>query len=770
MKQFNITSTHRELIYGATSNFVFIPKKDLNENSITNAINVIIFYAANGYVFTNAERILKLDNNDLIRFQEEFELVIKSKTKEAFFLRKSFRQTFDLAEYTMEDKLAILAQYSLTYGWAESYKNLTDENPETILSDYVGDSLDKESTKFPSKQKEITIMYPTEYENYILSILESKIPLREHQKQIVESIDFSSFNSREPVYAIKSTKALVQTCVYKQGETPFISSLDEMQRFILSNCQKEDNGEDYSGQILKPMLKTFKFYMPTRMKKFILDWFNKKITESKMNNLVEIMYSNEQWWKRMFLHAHWCNEEKFNKRYPNVKLILNLLYNKDRHWTFNSRYTRSTSSGDYASAIEILSEKPGLLMRNLVMYCKYTKGVLLPVKESKNNEEELSNNETHLTIPIEKKSKKIVVSDGSVWLKESLPDYLIKNKPTIKNIWQVIETLMQKDHEKEISEREVQGKNIKYSTPIPAINIELRDEVVYILSNYIKSTNTKKNTKLGKIYLQPELKGVALQYSGATENSLSISGSYLSPGTIIPLPETDMITFGVCWKDIGNGSADLDLSSSFIFRDKIKTCYYGDPELKYEDEIIATSSGDITSCGTNMYSAEFIDIDLNLAEKYGVEKIFNAITSYRGGTVDKYDTHIFLSSTNKENRIIPGRKIDIDLSKQDYAVKLNDEEKSYIGMSIDIKNRTMKALSIPLKSESYDNVRILLNKFSDQIENKPVPVNTLNALEISVSKSQMVDSAELSDFSIGISDDYDLNVLKNAETLQKILF
>ena len=70
------------------------------------------------------------------------------------------------------------------------------------------------------------------------------------------------------------------------------------------------------------------------------------INRQEINKQVEIMYSNESWWKRMFLHAHWCNADKFEERYPRAKVLLNTLYSDDRSWTFNSRYAAAQTAGD----------------------------------------------------------------------------------------------------------------------------------------------------------------------------------------------------------------------------------------------------------------------------------------------------------------------------------------------------------------------------------------------------------------------------------------
>jgi hypothetical protein len=80
------------------------------------------------------------------------------------------------------------------------------------------------------------------------------------------------------------------------------------------------------------------------------------------------------------------------------------------------------------------------------------------------------------------------------------------------------------------------------------------------------------------------LKGIALQYSGADSNEISVSGCFLTPGTTLPLPEGDFIRLGVVWREVNAGSCDIDLSTNlYTSGEESYTCYYGDPSTVVND-------------------------------------------------------------------------------------------------------------------------------------------------------------------------------------------
>ena len=755
-------NTLRQHIYGMTSNVYFDQGTAKAAHPRMGAINLLVSITQQGFTIANPEVLFTMSGEALDEFADVLETLIASTTKSGWILRRSFGTRTELEAYTTADWDAILAQYAMTYGWGDGYTALTGRNAEEVFNEYAIDNATGVTLPSKGKGKGIRIVNQAEYVDYIRSIMESKVPLRLQQEELLQQVDLINIDmDPAPKYTIKSTLALVQSIVYKQGGTPILRSVDEVMRFILNNCQQGNNGEDYNGQILKPMLKSFKFHMPTRMKKFILNWFSGQ-HEHKQASIVEQMYTNEQWWKRMFHHAHWCSADKFMTRYFRVKQILDRLYNTDRSWTFNSRLSAAEKVSDYEAVAKLyMDERPGMLLRNLVSLCKFTTGAKLPKKVS------VSNNKDAL------KGPKEVTNGAERILTNDFRAFLADRNPSVKVCWEAIEELCKPLHEKPIKLREVQGVAIHYSTPIPAINELVRDDVVLALLTHIRAAKADSNIKLGKVYLEPDTTGIQMQYSGANSNEMSISGAFLSPGTSLPLPEGAFIRMGVLWKDVGAGSCDIDLSTTLVTPNTEYTCYYGRPETVINGKLVAVSSGDVTNCYKDKYSTEFIDIDIAKAKAAGVSTIFNSLVMYSGGkSIGAYDTHAFISVITPDERVVQcSNDFEIDLAKQDYTVKLTEMVNTYLGFSINLKDDTMKSLAIGCSDNARGtNAAHLLEKFEDQISTKPAKFNVNFAVKAVVHQDQWVNSPEEADTIIGTSTDSTINVLTNAEQLTQIVF
>ena len=765
-------------IFGATGN-VYIHKPTVQSTTINNAraLNLLIELTKNGYTVKNPEFLLTASVEYMDVIEEQIFGVLNSQTLQAYKLRASFGKSVDLERYTAEEWQVIFAQYSLTYGWAEHYHALTGNVAQTTIRNYAGKhdftTICEVQTATP---KNITIMNDADLYNYIFTIMEAKIPLRDQQILILKAAPVAAL--QQPAnFAIKATEALVNNILYAAGEQPKIKSLDGLMRFILENGQAGNNGEDYTKQILAPSLKSFKFHLPTRMKKFIWSWLNAKAVYKHGKPLVEQMFSYEQWWKRCLHHAHFCSAAKFGVRFPKASDALTLLYAGDRSWTFNSRYGAAVQNNDYAAAINILAEKPGLMFRNLVMFCKYTNGVKLPVKAGTTTKAlRKAVNTTDLlfgnTTPATPKSL-VVTSDASIWLQSSLPQFLDDNKPTIKTLWQVIEELVDPKHEKPVHVRHVQGQVINYSTPIPAINQALRAVVIDVIKKHIRKVKKAENKSLGKVYLDPALKDISIQYSGAGSTELSASGSFLTQGSSIPIPaNSNIIRLGCAWKNTGSGSCDIDLSTmAFTSSAQFGYCNFSSPQLQVGPDLIAVSSGDVTSCNTGQYSAEFIDIDIALAQKHNIEYFINYLNMYSGKTFNKYDTHVFISFIPRAQRIMPNNCITIDLAKQDYAVKLTDAATGYIGALLDVNAMTCQMLSISsLNDPQASTVRSSFTKFQQLIDNLPNRLKVYEVVKHCLKKSQVVDTPEEADITIGTSVDSTINVATNMEKFNELIF
>ena len=744
------TNLQKEL-FAATGN-VFIEATPGTTASNTAVANLLIQLTSNGYVVNNINNLFKLSVATLTTIKHQLIPILQSHTIDAHKLRDNFGSSTTLEAYYNKDWLVILAGYSLTYDWADTFNALFATNPNDIVSNPTV-LLENYGYAIPSNPKCITIIH--DVKPIIAAIMSSKIPLRAQQILLLQAAPLDAL--QQPVtFYIKSIEALVNNLVYSYGATPSINSVDALMRFILANGQQGDNGENYDAQILKPQLKTFKFHLPTKLKKLIWYWLNDK---ANTKAIVEDLLNYEDWWKRCLHHAHWCSETKFVNRYPNANRLLEVFYSNDHSWTFNSRYSRALQVHDYATAIEVASEKPGLLLRNLVLFCKYAKGVTIPIKTTTPTH--------HLFI-----NDDIVTESADSWLAHNFTTFLQSKAPSIKLLWQTIEELINPKHEEPIFERVVRGQTITYSTPIPAIDKALRDYVVTTIKAHIGSIKREANKSLGKVYLDPALSKLAIQYSGAESTSLSRSGNFLTPGSSVDIPaNAEFIRIGVAWTADSNGDgADIDLSTAIFSSSRLlSSCYYGSPQQG--DPIAVVSSGDITTASPGIYSAEFIDIDIAKAKENGMESFLSTLHLYVGNSMPNYDTHLFMSFIKADQRVIPGNSPIIDLAKQDYSIKLTENFTSYIGSLLNINTMQCQFLAIGNKNDpQYRNITDSYDQFAEFIANMPKRLTFLELAQACIYKDQFVSTLIESDTSIGVSMINTINVTKGTEQFNNIVF
>lgn len=739
--------TLNTLIFGQTGQVLV--KSPLGKTPNYNNIKVALELAANGYKITNLDTFMLLSDAGTRKFVKALEKSTNELTKDSFFLRKSFATTTSIEAYTAEDWQAIFCQYAIDYGKS------TDPAHSTFLDNYTSAVREELPVLLAnSEAKEISVL--VNLSSYLASIINNPTPLRAQQIEILKASPVVDLEAAIAIArpTIRATKALANNIVVAAGGKPSFRSVDELQRFILANCQQGSNGIDYDGQILSTMLKTFRFHIPTKYKKLILSWLDSRSN----SNTVESMLSNEDWWKRCIKHCHWTSKAKQLKRYPKLYTqLLPLLYSDDRSWTYNSRYAAATEAGDYAKAIELAAaERPGTILRSLVMFCKYKTGTALPVKYGTKVPKKA------IDVILGSSRVRQATTDASNFFETKLTSFLATKTPSIKLCWQAIEELLRSEHKKPIYSRTVQDKVVGYSTPIPALDKDLTVSVIQTIGNYILASKASANASMGKVYLDPELERMPVQYSGSSDDSIALSGSYLPSGSRISLPKTGYIRFGVCGKDAGHGSCDIDLSSVFGTR---KVVSFNSPTYGK----IATSSGDITSCGTGKYSAEFIDVNIAEAIKAGEKGFYNILNMVSGKTLDKYNTHTFINILKPSERVVGGRNVSIDLSKQTHAIKVTSATKKHVGVYVDLQESTAMVVNKP-----FDSTGIVAGASIDQVAKiigatKP-ELSLLDVLSRSFEPSQLVTSADKADTIIGMDSTSTINATTELEQINKVIF
>jgi len=130
-----------------------------------------------------------------------------------------------------------------------------------------------------------------------------------------------------------------------------------------------------------------------------------------------------------------------------------------------------------------------------------------------------------------------------------------------------------------------------------------------------------------------------------------------------------------------------------------------------------------------------------------------------------------MSFVSTEDRITKGSSLIIDLAKQDYAVRLTDLAKNYIGAILDVKSKKCKIVAI---STTYgfngSNVVNSYEKFNQLLTNLSERLNVYDMLINTIEQSQLVKTPEEADLVIGLTKDVDINALTNAEVLNKLIF
>ncbi|MBW3021169.1 hypothetical protein KY334_07780, partial [Candidatus Woesearchaeota archaeon] len=414
-----------------------------------------------------------------------------------------------------------------------------------------------------------------------------------------------------------------------------------------------------------------------------------------------------------------------------------LIYNKDKSWTFNSRFETAKSNLDYKLAFEIACEKHGFLLRNLIQFLRMKVGVSIPIRDLQNQKSNVM--ASFLSQKTTKSLEKKVRTDASDYFSDAdgLLYQTLNEDLNLKLAWQMIEIINDDSIYNSMFERVVQGKKVKYKTPIPPVDEEFAIFVKDILLKLLK--DKLSNRFNGKIYIEDD---VPVSYSGHKETSISYSGEFLTTGTKLKISElskqgrADFLRMGVLWRHTNEKevSVDLDLSSVFIennnglFREHV--IFYGDPEFEINRNLIAVSSGDVTSCGgqDSLFSSEFIDVDIELAKKNNILDFFNNVIVYDNKLcLGELETYFFFSFIDKEDRVMNGNEVTLDLNNADYAIRVDpdnvEKSKSQIGFYVDLNDDTIEIVNLSCKKGTFgDNSINMLYEFNELLRNRRKPL------------------------------------------------
>jgi hypothetical protein len=718
------------------------------------------------YGTTNVIVVDTIDCNML----EQIELIRSSMQLDGFIFRPTFANDTELKEYTDEDWEAMLAQYAITYEWQSEYQEYFEKNPINVLNNYFENNTEPVidvSKVNNSGDVDFKVKDRNYYFDVLTDIAKSKTVLRDQQLKILELMPIKYI---EQVYlstdiTIKETEIQFMRRLVEQKSSFKFTDTDQIVRFVVAVYRT--NGEPVVGQLNNTILKDVKIKMPTSVKKKILS----DIDTMKHFNALKNMDKYKNFWKRLFKQLAWTSEEKLRKRYPNAMKIKKQLFN-GTYIKKNTKLEMFKTDGNLEDALKEEMKNPGQMLRNLLFYLRYKEGDRF-AKKQKKQPSDFSVGNYFAEKNDKKTNNHIVIKDAKNVLKSN-EFYETLKKTNTKLLWQVLTMLRDNRLFVPMNERHVNGVRIRYSIPVPGLEEELVKIAKKQIKNAIKEIKRKENESLGLVYVSNDIKNYAMQFSGRTDTSMSMSGEYLPSGSIIDISEiipkqerkNKLLRVGLAWR--GRSSCDIDLSMNIKGYGAI---YYGNPTLSKGNDIIMTSSGDITSCRNDMFSTELIDVDIDLFMKHGFTEMFNSAIMFSGRDFNNYEAYWFVSVINREDRIVNRQKITINLDEMDYAVQIMEEAKGMCGLKFTLteNKQEIEVLNIPMKNvQNGMNAKYAERQFENAIASRPKIATLEKAIKLAINKQQIVEDIEFADVVISKTEPEAIKIINdNGEVVEE---
>jgi hypothetical protein len=767
-----MTQKLKELIYNERG--LILTDIVLNSTKQNNPILIskFLFNLNNlGYSLVNIDSITNLTELQLQELETQVLGFLSSISKEGFLFRSSFASSDMLSDYSDEDWLAIFAQYSLTYDWENTFIEASSFNPKDYLFDYLKSN---PPVKLKSNLKSIYLSFNSNdtIENLLSSIVESKIVLRPSQIDIINNcpIDFIPPLLKKNIVINETEVYLIQRLISDDIYSIENLSLDQIVKLTVLNYSSSKYSYideiTQDTQINKFLLKNINIKYPTKIKKLFTRMIN---LHTNVPLAIDSMNKYYGFWKKIFTALRWESDSKAKVKFPFFFELKKYLYINDRSNFLHHKVEASKYEGDYLSAINYLSDNPGLLLRNLFEYIRYSTGTTIAHKlidSSSFDNDCLSSNDTLKNISSNISTRSIIVkTDASSFFYSSKFKNILSNSNP-KLLFQILALFDDDSLFTSRTSRLVQNTPVQYSSdrPLPALDLNMTNIVKKKIKKALKKIKNKDNLYLGSVFIDKDLKNHNIEFSGRSA-SLSLSGEYLSPGSKIPisslLSNDKLLRIGIAWK--GVESCDIDHALHILdskdksFNDRIVD--FTNPTLSCNDDIIATSSGDVTFNDNNKFSTELIDIDISLARIHGIEKLLSLAIQYSGKSFSNYDVLWFFNVIDKKDRVIDSSNIFLNLDQMDYAIQVNKNSKNLLGFELDLINNEITVLNQVINNSNNDGTTVssIQGNLVDSLNNKPKLTSIYKALKTSISKDQIVSSKSNADVIISSSKPLDSN-------------
>lgn len=248
---------------------------------------------------------------------------------------------------------------------------------------------------------------------------------------------------------------------------------------------------------------------------------------------------------------------------------------------------------------------------------------------------------------------------------------------------------------------------LKSQTPFGKITTNLVDVAV-------RDALVEKFSKLealGNVWIDPELKGCPVPMQ---QRSASTGLFQVARGTRLPISDKDTLRLFIYW--VGQ---DIDLSASLHNEDFKMLSHISYTNLKSE-KYKACHSGDITSAPRG--AAEFIDITIDGALKYGARYIVMNVFVFSGPTFSEHEAcYAGWMTKDKPNA---GDIFDPKLVEQ--KIDLRSTAKNAIPVVFDLKERKGIWCDLVTKRNTYGDA---FNPLGNNVENNRASIgDTLKAI------------------------------------------
>ena len=657
-----------------------------------------------------------------------------------------FRDT-DFKDFTKEDWANMYLQYECTYGApskdrvAQFYNQLAEYSREASTLDVL--KLQATDANKVTIEPEIKLL------DYIQGIFESKIPLRDTQLRMIYQtpIDILEACYHKSKFVIKESRNIVLTILFQEGGKDLVlfKNFDDIVRFVVSNYGyiRDTSTPVESTKLDKTILSKIDLRIPTAIKKVILGSINKiKINDKSVEDLKKY----QQFWKRIFQQLAYTTEKRMSNRFPFAFEVKEKLYEKKCLHTDNTEIEHFRKEGDLGTAFSIELGNPGKMIRRLLSYLRYKNGSVYARKEMNK-------------LPSSKPVK--VKDDITDILNDTMFDSaLYRTSP--KLLLKMLELLNDEEIYKDRKTVKVYSDKVtvNYQTKLPGVNKVFAQIVIEKINKVLDVILKERNESLGKVFLDLDKAFIPVQFSGRLDSTDAISGGYYPSGSVIQLQniidealkkddtlsqDDIVLRIGLAWK--GEKSTDLDLSTNLVNSKGVSnSLYFGNPTFKSkDDEVIGVSSGDITRCDEDRFSAELIDFKYEAIKKEDIKTLFNVFQTYSGAKAKDLEVYFFVEVITADKMVEARTQIyNYDLSNAVLAIRSRTITNFYAGVKIDLDTDTLTVISKDIESSLYDNIcRMHKSDVLDMMSIKNIYINKLLARFIE--PEQVVDSIEDAD-------------------------